>query len=803
VTDIREELMPRSKCLFCPAAFVAALVVVISAHASALAQDASKVAADATRNIKDIQKKLAAGKTADDKDNANLKRLRVDGFTAAGDKVKVTGVFIDPGTKPNGDVESQVGDAAKDLILKHLGVTEKVGFAWDGVKSVGVLDDMSQPKGELAPHIALQTAANAAGGKGKREDKRAADRMLLTDSTFGAGGEVVLSGFRDDDPDVETWLTDEGTKALASHPAAVRAKDDKPQVSFALITKIKPWALTVPKVQEVMAGSNEAVFRRVRADRVYFNYQGADPKLNVAGVRIGEDKFVDTTLQNSLRQMWPEVLGGTKPIRIALAPEIVSGLVEPVADLRAGVSAERVLDGVRVDPGAEFDAAGGFAPSGLRPDLTEAQRDKLNETFQAVLKPLRTKGDAAAPRYELLAASKVGIGRMKRIPIGELRDELTAWAVKSKDDVRIRRLHFKDDLKPLAQKHYTVAKDGGGLVLVYQVADPNDLKAVEVKFNELFDRYFKDGIPEVKVPGATSAMADPVPDPKDKEALLPGLTAELRRIMAADQKKWYGVLIARGYFDKDDKYTLTGVVDKKEQNAQLADLLAELKKNPKWVDYFSPEPNAPALQVISMTEMLDRLKRVTPAYPTLDRMRVETARYDDRGNLAIEAHIVESMDPDAPGLLAKLLRNHPTYKHRAPEDKLVRIVKAKGPPDWDVLVGHFSLGYGAQLLAKGEMEKAKEWLDVGTLHYPNISAVWFLSAYYHHLKNDPELVARDLKRVIDLENPLEFNGPWQRKQRYANAKDLQGPKRVALEDAWLIRYREVKDGAPPLVMEKK
>src|SRR5262245_15059438 len=100
VSDIREELMPRS---FFRLSALSALVALVWCHASARAQDANKVAADATKNVKEIQKKLAAGKTADDKDEPLLKHLRVDGFTADGDKVKVTGVFIDPGAKPDGD----------------------------------------------------------------------------------------------------------------------------------------------------------------------------------------------------------------------------------------------------------------------------------------------------------------------------------------------------------------------------------------------------------------------------------------------------------------------------------------------------------------------------------------------------------------------------------------------------------------------------------------------------------------------------------------------------------------------------
>jgi hypothetical protein len=201
-----------------------------------------------------------------------------------------------------------------------------------------------------------------------------------------------------------------------------------------------------------------------------------------------------------------------------------------------------------------------------------------------------------------------------------------------------------------------------------------------------------------------------------------------------------------------------------------------------------------------MAEMLNRVKRVTPAYPAFDGVRIESARYDEKGNLVFDAHIVGVLDRDAVPLLAKLLRDHPTYRRRAPADKLVRIVQISGPAYSDDQVATFSLAYGAQLLAKGEMTKAKEWLDVGLLHYPNVSAVWFLSAYYNFLNDDSELVARDLQRVIELEGTLGFNGPAQRKRRYEYAKDLQGTKRNALEGIWLLRFREVKDGAKPITL---
>ena len=95
------------------------------------------------------------------------------------------------------------------------------------------------------------------------------------------------------------------------------------------------------------------------------------------------------------------------------------------------------------------------------------------------------------------------------------------------------------------------------------------------------------------------------------------------------------------------------------------------------------------------------------------------------------------------------------------------------------------------------------------MHYPNESAVWFLSARYNFLNSDEtaesrrELVKRDLYRVIELEGPLAFNGPAQRKRRYEAAKDFQGTARVDLEALWLDAFREVKDGGKPITLAGK
>ena len=165
------------------------------------------------------------------------------------------------------------------------------------------------------------------------------------------------------------------------------------------------------------------------------------------------------------------------------------------------------------------------------------------------------------------------------------------------------------------------------------------------------------------------------------------------------------------------------------------------------------------------------------------------------------------MDPTAASLLAQLLRDHPDFKRRTPADRLVKIAPVTANPA-DEQLADFGLAYGAKLLAKPnpsatDKEKARAWLEASRLHYPNEAGVWFLSAYYHHTSGDAELARRDMFRVVELEGPLSFNGPIQRKRRSDAAKDLQGTARVELDALWLDAFRATKDGERPITMVER
>src|SRR5262249_51924284 len=151
-----------------------------------------------------------------------------------------------------------------------------------------------------------------------------------------------------------------------------------------------------------------------------------------------------------------------------------------------------------------------------------------------------------------------------------------------------------------------------------------------------------------------------------------------------------------------------------------------LKNEPVWAPYFKPVPAAaPELEVIPMTKLEERLRRVMPAYPVFDGIRVVRARYefiDDPKNpgqtLVFFSHVVGRPDKEAlPGLRALIAEDEKSSARRLPKGRPIEIrsVPLDIPPS-DQL-GEFSIGYGATALAHDYMDKAKQWLDVGTLHY--------------------------------------------------------------------------------------
>lgn len=833
-----------------------AVLVALASSASATAQDADAVVKAANAKIKDIRKQLAAGKDTD--------RLRLEKFEVSDKQVKVVGMFLDTGIRPKlendvwspsfttvrADAEKAIRAELKDVKLGD------VQFDWTAVQRIGAVDSkgkLQDPKGPRLPHLVVQDAANKVGKDALDSGKTnsAADRLVVTGTRFGPAGEVVLVVLRENgDTEVDKWLDTNANALLKDH--AVATFDGKPvTVSWepAKGTTNLKWSASAKAIQAALASAEEKGFHRLFVSRAYCA-PPTDPdavlgwdrlEFRVEGFRSGASDLlkgvdpnqIEPKVRAQITPVWEKMAKGTPAEGYQVdCTDLLRPLNEPVLELQQAVSANRALDGVRVDPGFEFDENGKLLLAGLQPELTGAALTELESVVRKALAAHSTDkrhNETTVAKYKLLAAQPVSAAGMTALPIGAVRKDLQTWAMSTKDDIRLRRLYFVFDPKALEPQHYAVAKDGAGLVLVYQAASAADLKAVEAEFARAFAKHFPKGLPAPKLAAAPETPKSEPKELADKEPLLPGLTAELRRIMSTDQKLWYGVLIERGYFDDQDRYTLAGVVDRPEQNAELLKLLNQLKSQDKWKGYFRDQDGreqavkAPALTPVPMDEMLGRVKRVMLAHPEFDGIRVESAFYDPNLYLTFKAHAVGRVTPDQVGKLADLLVRDPKYGRRVvkPEQPAdpsaprlppkVRIQQIAGPAYADDQLANFSLGYGAKLLAKAkeskeDKAKARAWLDTALLHFPNESAVWFLDAYYNYTNGDEsaadrkELVKRDLYRVIDLEGPLSFNGPAQRKRRYEAAKDFQGTTRNELEALWLDYFREVKDGAKPITL---
>ena len=468
------------------------------------------------------------------------------------------------------------------------------------------------------------------------------------------------------------------------------------------------------------------------------------------------------------------------------SPLLGPGVEEPVDRLRKVISAHAELDGVRVDPGARFGPHGELLLAGIRPRPSDAKHAQaiekgVGECFREVLADLIAVGGVAAERYKKLGAGPgVSVTGMMEADTRKVLRELQEWARKNRDDVRFSRLYFGPD---------------GGLKLLCEATTDQDFEDAKTKFKQLTPEYYPKG-------GKNPPSAK-TPPPVVETTTIPAFTAFLRKQLADDPKKhWAAVLIERGYFDAAGRYQLRGVVDRKEQNAELAEFVESFSTKPKWKPYFTParhrgEPLA--LDVIPMAELVARVRRVTHAYPLFDGMQIKEASYDKDANLVFGANVVGKPKlEECQSLLAALIARHPDYSRRLaksadprrPKLRIEVLRPEEVPPNQ---LPSFSIGYAAEALASGDMEKAKKWIDTGILHYPEESAIWFLSAYYNHLQGDKELVRRDLYRVIDIEGELDFNGPTLRKRRYQAAKELQGQKARRTGEA-LAGVREGAEG---------
>ncbi|HVL15732.1 MAG TPA: hypothetical protein VM529_24380, partial [Gemmata sp.] len=417
-----------------------------------------------------------------------------------------------------------------------------------------------------------------------------------------------------------------------------------------------------------------------------------------------------------------------------------------------------------------------LALAGLQPGLDAKGEELLAAKVGATLAALALAPDGNA-LHAKLADRGVSIAKLGRVKVRELHADLKRFAAEKLDETRLARLFFDR---------------AGTLTLTCDTPDPAGEAAAK---EELRRRVKALGLPGEPV---VTASASPLPQ---------SLAAHLRqRVAGAGGDRWAGVLIEGGYFDDRNRFTLRGAADTEAQKRELTDLLATLAQQKEWAGYFAAAPAAePDVAVVPLRKLVERAARVMPAHAQFDGVCVTGARYEfekDAGGLpgqtlVLVAHLAARPDAKAAEALRALVAEDAKgLARRLPRGRPIRFEKDPAQRDAGAELGDFRVGDGAATLAKGELDKAAAWLEVGRLHYPADSTVWYLSAYYHLARGDEELARRDLYRSIEVENRLDFNGRVARNRRYEAAKALQGEKRDELEKLWLRCAKEVKDGTP-------
>lgn len=825
-------LLPTTRRTAAPALLTAALLL---AAGHSPAQDKELTAEEVLAKVKagspgfdKLREKLAADPVGS--------RVRIDGFAAKDAALEVSGVILVPGSndEEKGKAETAAREKVAAAVRDVTGAKDFKAFDFTAVKYA---------RGERMPHLALQKAANDAG-----KTAPAADELMLSNSKFDAKGQLIVTGLRGNDSKTIDWLASAVTNSLKDNPAALTADGKRAPVTFALGTPgwFVDWPMSPAAIQRVVGRSPNPVLNRLRVDRAYLasspvaadesNPGGVLWRYVVSGIAVGDrpdpQAIAGAVNLAAVGGFWDPIKEGD----VADLTDKDNRIDDPAPHFQRAIAARPALDGVRIDARTGFGPGGELVLAGLQPGLSAAQLEELDRTVRGVIGTLSGNPDSGKV-YRRVLDRGLSTSRLDPVQVRALHADLRAWAGATLDDVRLSRLYFDptgrltltceapDDAAKAAVERELVAR-AARVVPGLKAADlpaPKELPKDEKKGDKEEKKdpgavvpFSADTVPVAARLAQEPTKTDPTAPPQVAFSKFRGSLTRFLQEVVADPKntQWYALLVERGLFNGGDEYTVRGVANSEEQKKAFAEYLASLKADARWAEYFTPKPPAPldekTFPVIPMAKLEERARRVMPAYPVFDGTRVTKARYEfvsDPKNpgqrLVFDAHVVGRLDPKAAEKLTELIAaDDEYYGRRLPKGRLVGIRAL--PPDAAVSaltedqLADFAQGFGAYWLGKGEAAKATDWIDRGLLHAPHVSAEWFLSAYYNHLRGDLELVRRDLFRIIPIEDPLAFDGPNQRKRRYAAAKDLQGEKRDELEKIWLQCWKEYKDGVRPM-----
>jgi hypothetical protein len=577
----------------------------------------------------------------------------------------------------------------------------------------------------------------------------------------------------------------------------------------------------------------DPVLRSIRLDGFYYAFAPDKPGV-LRGCFVGvclaaEFKEEDNRnraqdlLHDAIKPTWP---AGTEVYTPNTSVEDIAVVSQPTSELQREVARHRTLDGVRVERGASFDAAGRLVLRGVWRD--RGQEEELRKVVEGYYKgkPDRLDRDGLVFAFEVLRTD-------------EVLQELRRWTADNLEDVWLQRLYFNG---------------AGRLRLQGVYAHPADAAKVRAQLQkvlgahpELKRRVSRGGRPAGR-PGVALVALGPVASGGDEDDPLEltrrpqSLADQLRATVQFPENpklrppspRWDGVVLRRCYYDPQGVYQLSGLIDNPRQRAALNGLLADFAQRETWREALERRWDLQEMKELPLGPMLARMRLIFPAYNTFDGLTLAGAAHDVGGRLVLRGFMVgPHLFPGERGAAqrqllaaADLLRGqlNRTDNWRARADGGVRYQLMARPqaPDRGAgqalmlrAVSTLRIGLLEPRLAccpvpagRGEAQAARvaaslRLLDTAALHIPADSTVRYLSAVCHYLRNEQVQAERDLRRMVGAEQETAQGGPARRVTRLRQTEALQGTARRAVATLQKRAERNILANEPPLELAEQ
>jgi hypothetical protein len=755
----------------------------------------TKVAIDSPDAVKNLQKGLheqAAART-NPVEAAFLLRTRIDaiGYKDADKKeIEVKGVRLDyAGFAMKMENWNDIVPAVLDgLVKKHINTSAEAKLSADLAKAFVNIDMPEQPR------VLLQGFAN----------KKGIDDVYFASCSFNVTGELQIDGLvgkSANRPELEKAI-----RAELDGKPGVRAKTgpfaNADRLNLSGIKEVD-WTLGRNALQAWFASQSKDGLDQFRIDRLEYAYQQSGEKsdktvrlfVKLKLVELRGDAKTDVNIHEKLSD---QILGKNwEAFTRSIASLPAAERKEPIVDkaeratfvfadergkLQSAIAGQSDLDGTLVWGKARFDSTGKLELNGvLRGGAkgTAALEGKLKDTL--------------ARLNDRLAAGGINASKFATINSEAVLDELANWAATTLDDVRIERLYFDA---------------AGKLMLKATASSKEDGTKLEAQFRALLTRHeILKKLDETRAALATAEAPAEKRAPAEAGVSLTmfagSLTADLQKFLAehAREDKWRGILIGRGFFNpsQGNRYSLSVIVDDRNQEAPIRDLVKEFAAKPTYAGYLRKDDN-PVLSVeeISLRKLVTNLREAMPAYPMFDRFRVDDSFHDAQRNLVLILAGVgtpETLEPKANEkdpigevrqALKKMLDEHPVWKKRSAVRSDSRLVlsygNATGPAAVNYDLGPLTAVNAARTVTDDRSDMRNQ-VRTALMHNPSSSTLWYLSAAYHNIDKREDLALRDLRRVVLLEKDPEFDdlAVAARKARIRLLEPFQGDIRQRIE----------------------